>query len=105
MKKSWFLPFEDGQRTIKKDTVGFWTVKCNARCNQARHNPYVFPSAVSHIRAAIQILLTLVILNQRCTFNPRAIVIGCGGTKVQHQGVDACWDVRTCSRVHRVPQY
>jgi hypothetical protein len=44
MKGLWIMPFEEGQRTIKKDSSGFWTVKVNAR-----HNPYVFPCAISQV--------------------------------------------------------
>lgn len=36
-------------RTIRKDNSEFWTVKFDARDDAERHNPYVFPSAVSHV--------------------------------------------------------
>jgi hypothetical protein len=105
MKGSWFLPVEDEQRTIKKDTMGFWTLKRNAKCNQARHNPYVFPSAVSQVRAAIQISLIFATLSQCWTSNPDLVITSSGGPAVQHQGLGACSDDRACCKVHRVLQY
>jgi hypothetical protein len=49
MKGSWVMLHEGGRRTIRKDNVGFWTVKINARYNPTRHSPYVFPSAVLQV--------------------------------------------------------
>lgn len=49
MKCSWIGPVEEGRRTIKKDSSGFWTLKFNSRLDERRHNPYVFPSAVSQV--------------------------------------------------------
>lgn len=49
MKCSWIAATEEGRRTIRKDNSGFWTVKFDARDNAGRHNPYVFPSAVSQV--------------------------------------------------------
>jgi hypothetical protein len=40
---------EEGQRTIKKDSSGFQTMKLNARHIDATHDPYVFPCAVSQV--------------------------------------------------------
>jgi hypothetical protein len=49
MKGSWVMANEGGCRTIKKDNMGFWNVKLNARYDPHRHNSYVFPSAISKV--------------------------------------------------------
>lgn len=55
MKCSWIAPTDEGRRTIRKDNSGFWTVKFDARQDSRRHNPYVFPSAVSQVNYGIVI--------------------------------------------------
>lgn len=54
MKCSWMAPVSEGQRTIRRDGNGFWTLKFDSRLDDRRNNPYVFPSTVSQVKSTTE---------------------------------------------------
>ena len=49
MQGEWIKSNDQGRASVRKDRLGFWSVKFNARERNSRVNPFIFPENISQV--------------------------------------------------------